>query len=272
MPTFALLGATGQVGHEILTAVFSHPDSSGIKVNAFVRSKTKLENMTAASIYSSPDLKNYQGSIAIGADKSGTLNQDLASCLANTTVAILAVADVHNRVGTRTSQDTALAVVTALTHLKQSGSAYPRRLIILSSAETEQKFRDELPWPFRDILYAANINIYRDLEAAERYLRSQADDLGLELTFVKPGGLSHDIAHGHILSTEKQQTFLSFKDLAGGMAEIAIKDGSDEDWSGGGKSVSVLSKQKARVEWAAFAVLAKGLLVYWLPWLSSWLY
>ena len=254
MSTYALLGATGQVGNCVLQVLAEDPDR---KIHAFVRSRSKLERMSP-DICSSPNLTIFEGDIS---------NIDvLQKCITGTRAVVLAVAASVTAPGIRTSQDQAQAVVSALEAIrKQDPNARLPKCIMLSSSETDDKFSESIPWPIRKMLFAANYYIYLDLIEAEKYLRARED--WITTVVMKPGGLSNDIRRGHVLSMESQQTFLSFLDLAAGMVEVAEE--GEGKWDG--KSVSVLSHGKAKVEWSAFLVLGRGLLVYCFPWLYKYL-
>ena len=67
-----------------------------------------------------------------------------------------------------------------------------------------------------------------------------------------PGGLSHDVQQGHELSEEKQQTFISFLDLAAGMVEVAD---ADARWDGKHVSVVLKGGRKAKIEYWAPVIL-----------------
>jgi hypothetical protein len=84
-----------------------------------------------------------------------------------------------------------------------------------------------------------------------------------------PGGLCKDEATGHELSTSKQQTFISFTDLAAAMIETA-DEGSDR-WNGARVSVVLKNGQKAKFEWWAGVVLFKGMLCHLFPWMYPYL-
>ena len=250
MSTYALLGATGQVGNTILNVL---SEDSSRKIHAFVRSSQKLQRVSP-DICSSPNVTIFEGDIS---------NIDvLQKCIAGTQAVFLAVAASENLRGTRTSQNQAEAVVAALEEIRdQDPAARIPKLVMLTSSETEDKLVQNIPWPIRKMLFLANYHVYTDLMEAEKYLRSQ--DEWVTSVFMKPGGLVQDIARGHILSTEKQQTWLSFLDLAAGIVEVAEEDGGRWD----GKSVSVLSHGKARFNWGALLLLGKGWLLYFFPWL-----
>lgn len=255
MSTYALLGATGQVGQAILTILLQDPSR---KVNTFVRSRTKLETLSPEACRATDRVQIFEGDIK--------KIDVLAECIAGTRAVFMAIAAVSNEPNCRIAQDSAEAVVQALTYLKEQGRPLPPQLVVLSSAETEAKFSAGIPWPMRDILFASSPNIYHDLMKAETYLRGHADLASS--TFVKPGGLSHDRQVGHKLSTEAQQTFISYLDMAAGMVEVA----EDTDGAWDMVSVSVLSKEKAGVEWASIPLLFKGLLVHLFPGLYGWLF
>ena len=210
------------------------------------------------NICSSPNVTIFEGNIS---------NIDvLRKCITGTRAVFLAVAASVTAPGTRTAQDQAEAVVSALDAMrKQSPDTKLPTLIMLSSSETDAKFSESIPWPIRNILFASNYYIYIDLIEAEKYLRARDD--WISTVFMKPGGLSNDVRRGHILSTETQQTFLSYSDLAAGMVEVAEEGDGRFD----GKNVSVLSQGKAKIEWSALLVLARGLLVYLFPWLYRYL-
>jgi len=98
------------------------------------------------------------------------------------------------------------------------------RLVMLSLVEAEVKpyFWKDFPGPIRSISYAANSNLYNDLVAVERHLRQYRD--WVNFCIVKPGDILWDIARGHEVRFDKQQTFISYTDLAAGMLEVA-RDG-----------------------------------------------
>lgn len=255
MSAYAILGATGQVGGSILQVLGENPEN---RINVLVRSRSKLEH-SYPPIVSNPNIHVFEGSISD--------TPTLASCLKVARAAFLCVAVTENKPGVTISVDTAHAVIKALQSLQSRDRAFkPPRLVILSSASLDDKFWRTVPSFVHNLMYAANSHIYDDLARAETYLRQHED--WLDMTFVMPGGLSHDVRQGHELSSERQQTFISFLDLAAGMVEVA---NADERWEG--KHVSVLLKEgrKAKIEWWAPVLLGKGLLCYVFTWLYAWL-
>lgn len=253
MPTYAILGATGNVGSHLLKVLSDRQD---IKIRAFVRSKSKLQSQI-------PDLINqitvYEGSI----DNISVLAQSLR----DTDAAFLTVAASTNIPGCSIAQDQARNVVAALTQNRDSheGCKTPV-LVVLSSAETVEEMVD-LSWPLSSIMYCANFFVYEDLKAAEAYFL-KPENRWIQSTFCKPGGISHDKQFGHVLtSTGKCQTFVSFLDVAAGMVQMADEGGK---WVG--KGVTVQSPGKAKPEYANLPLLGKGFVVYLFPSLYSWVY
>lgn len=259
MATYAVLGATGNCGQSLLTVL----GDRSANINCFVRSKKKLEGMSP-EIASRSNVNIFEGSIS-GSDEEVP---GLTACLKGTHAAFLAVAATLNTPGCSIAQDTARSVVASLRKLKEQDSlAKLPRLVILSSASTSEQFSKDLPPIARWVLHTGASNIYADLELAEKYLRSESDLVST--TFVKPGGMVHDAQKGHELSTERQQTFLGWLDLAAGMMEIADSEG--DTWAM--KEVSVVPTAKdVKIEWRVPYFMFIGFLCHFLPglyWLWS---
>lgn len=256
MSTYAILGATGSTGSSILQLLSASPSNH---INVLVRSKSKLAKVAPSST-DNPIIKVFEGSIS---------NIDtLSKCIAGTKAVFLTVAIVRNEPGCTIAQDTAHAVVEALNILRKSDQNFKApRLIVLSSSSIDDKFWDDTPAVVHNTLWKCMSNIYTDLAKAEKYLRSQED--WLSSTFVMPGGIAHDIQRGHELCTTRQQTFVSFLDVAAAMIEVA--DEESERWEGQNVSLVLKDGQKARIEWWAPWELGKGLVLHFLPWMHSYL-
>lgn len=261
MPSYAILGATGQVGSSILDALLQSSTSTPkepIQINAFVRSKQKLLSMRPA-LASHPSTTIHEGSL--------TNTPLLASCILNTRAVFLCIAAQDNVPACSIAQEQAHAVLAALEHNdkknKANQHATPPKLIVLSSASLEPHLTTDLPALFKPIMNAAASNVYADLRLAETHLRSHAP-ANAELIFIKPGGLVHDKAVGHKLSTTRQQTFLSFADLGAGMVEAA--DSAAGTWNEARGNVSVVpAREGTRVEWYVPWFLLKGCLYHFVP-------
>lgn len=254
MSAYAILGATGQVGGSILQVLGDDPKN---KINVLVRSRPKLEK-AYPRLLSNSNIRVFESPISA--------IPTLASCLKDTRAVFLCVAVTEN-VPTSVSLDTAKSVIAALKSLQARDPSFkPPRLIVLSSASLDDKFWLSAPRFVHAVMYAANKHIYDDLARAESLLR-QHDDW-LDVVFVMPGGLTHDVRQGHELSGTRQQTFISFLDLAAGMVEVADSGG---EWEGKHVSVVLKGGRRARFDWWVPLVLGKGLLCYLVPGLHAWL-
>ena len=195
------------------------------KIRPFVRSKQKLLTQRS-ELESLPNVTIFEGTLRNV--------ETLAECFAGATAAFLAIGETDNIPGTSVAQEQASAAVKALELVRKNDpNARLPQLIVLSSAALEKKFMKDFPAAPYAVLKRAAGHIYHDLRLAEEYLRSHG---WVKQVYIKPGGLVHDTPKGHILSTERQQTFLSFLDLAAGMVEVAEAD--DDTWNL--KNVSVL--------------------------------
>ena len=293
MPTYAILGATGQVGSSILDALIQPPTPTSPKhpqsktqINVFVRSKQKLLSMRPA-LASHPHTSFYEGQLNDTAL--------LASCIRDTHAVFLCIAAQDNVPHCSIAQEQARAVLAALEQNDKNNNdpentnttftsnennndnddkttptaTPPPKLIILSSASLEPHLMSDLPSTFVPIMHAAASWVYADLRLAETHLRTHAPP-AVELIFIKPGGLVHDKPVGHRLSTKRQQTFLSFADLGAGMVEAA--DSPKGRWAEAKGNVSVVpAGEGTRIEWYVPWFLVKGCLFHFLPGLWPYL-
>lgn len=77
-----------------------------------------------------------------------------------------------------------------------------------------------------------------------------------------PGGLVHDTQKGHALSLVREQSPLSYLDLAAGMVEVA--DSGDTYHM---RNVAVLPTGKdVKFPYASLWEVVKGLFAHYLPW------
>lgn len=263
MPTYTILGATGQVGGSVLEVLLQSEQN---QINAYCRSKSKLLDQKP-QLANDPRIHIFEGSL----DDIALL----ANCCRGVRAVFMTVAAQNNRPGCSIAQDQARQVIATMQALreeneKSTSSAASRlpTLIMLSSATTEPHLCRNMPSFARTVLHLALSNVYADLEAAERMLRAESG--WLDVVYFKPGAISHDVQGGHVLSTEEQASPVSYLDVAAGMVECG------EEGGGGrfvGMGVSVLPKaEKVKVPWEAPVSLVQGLLVHFFPWLYAWMY
>lgn len=256
MSAYAILGATGQVGGSILSVLGANPLA---RIHVLVRSRAKLKK-SYPGLSSSPNIVTYEGTI--------TDIPLLTAYLADTHSIFLTVAVNEIKPGVNISVETAHAVVLAQQSLQtKSPQLKIPRQVVLSSASLDDQFWNGVPAFVHKLLYASNAHIYDDLARAQTYLEQQEN--WLDITFVTPGGLSHDVPpREYELTLERQQTFISFLDLVAGMLQVAEEG---ERWAG--KHVSAVLKEgaKAKIDWFSFILLEKRLLCHVFPWLYGWL-
>ena len=256
MPSYAVLGATGNTGQALVQVLLQSPVN---KIHAYCRSKSKLERVCPA-ITDNKQVRAFEGSL-----EDVSL---LVDCIRGTRAVFLAVAIIDNMPGCTIAMDTARVVVAALEKLKTESGASAKlpKLLVLSSASLEDSFCGDVPPLVHRVLSAAVSNLYKDLAEAERFLR--AEQSWISTTFIKPGGLVHDTQKGHEISMVTAKTPLSFVDLAAGMVEVADSDDGRYDM----KSVSVLPTGKdVSFPWDGVYFVFTGLLYHFLPWTYRYL-
>ncbi|KAK5682252.1 hypothetical protein LTS10_005378 [Elasticomyces elasticus] len=257
MTSYAVLGATGSTGSSLVKVLQQRQD---VSVNTLVRSKAKLYR-TIPGIEKDSKFEVYEGSI--------TDIDVLTDCIRDTRSVFLAVAENTNKPGCTIAQDTATSVLAALERLRHEkpGCELPL-LIVLSSSSISEKLSRDLPKLLHSFLMKGASYIYDDLRKAESLLRAQ-ETWGVKTVFIKPGGLVHDAQKGHELSTERQQTFLGFLDLAAGMVEVA--DAKKGTWDM--QDVSVVPTAKdVKVEWRVPMFLFQGMLCHYFPWVYPYIW
>ena len=242
MPKYAILGATGQTGQQILTLLSQSPETH---INVYIRSRAKLEAQLP-TLAAQPNIHVFEGALH---------NIDLVRhCIAGTDAVFGATGINSNPKGCSVAQDTARVLVEALQRIRDEDKEAPLpRLIMLSSLSVNPVFEKRQTGFFFWFLHTALCNAYGDLRLAENFLREQEG--WLKVVFVTPGVLSSDpVGRGHTLSvTEEGKGFLSYVDLAGGMIEVA-EVGDKYDWKG----VVVRPKVSAKFDFAAPRNLIQG--------------
>ncbi|KAI9651907.1 MAG: hypothetical protein M1831_007487 [Alyxoria varia] len=258
MPTYAILGATGKTGQCIVSNLLAQP-SSNLSIHALVRSRSKLEKQLE-----SPTPANVI--IHEGAMSDIPL---LVECVKGTQAVFITVGPPGNMPDCAIMQDTVNALIPALRQIHAEKGAKVPKIVLLSSAAIESYLCEDIPYLVHQLLLTASHYIYEDLRVAEALLR--AESAWLACTFVKPGGLSHDVPVGHKLSTERQHTFISFSDLAAGMIDVAGDE--VERWDQANVSVLPKDGSGAHIPWGAMLVeLPKSVLCYWVPRLYQYFY
>ncbi|KAL8656426.1 MAG: hypothetical protein Q9210_000285 [Variospora velana] len=251
MPIYAVLGATGATGSNILKLLTKNPSNI---INVYVRSKPKLLAQ-APDIASNKQVRIFTGNL--------TDTSLIASCLRDTDAVFSTVASNDNMPGTHIAQDTAHSVVVALMEIRMTEpDAKIPTIVWLSSASVNPHFYDQAPAFVHWLLATSFSYVYTDLAHAEKYLKLH--QRWLKVVLIQPGGLVEDKQHGHALSLEKEKTFLSYADLAAGMIEVAERGGYD--W----QAVAVVpTTNDTAIEWRVPGRMLKGLTFHFAPWMYS---
>lgn len=144
----------------------------------------------------------------------------IEDCIRGVKAVFLLVTSNGNIPGCRLSQDLAVTVIQALQMIRsQSPGTKMPKLVLLSSSTIDGYLARNVPGWFRPVVLLAASNVYDDLRAAEKFLRSQSD--WVSTIFIKPASLSVDIARGHQLTLYEEESFISYLDLSAGMIEAA---------------------------------------------------
>ncbi|KAK4141041.1 uncharacterized protein C8A04DRAFT_31360 [Dichotomopilus funicola] len=267
-PTYAVLGSTGNCGTALIQNLLQD-SSEDAHIHAYCRNEAKLRRLLPETV-DNKRVRVFAGSIVdVGL---------MVSCIRGTRAVFLTATTNDNIPGCRVSQDSAATVIQALERLRDESEtvgagkgmvvrALPR-LVLLSSATIDDHLARHMPTWFRPIMLAAASHVYRDLELAEGLLRAQAD--WVATVFIKPAGLSPDVARGHRLTLDEEESFISYLDLAGGMIEAARDEGGRYE----GRNVGVVNAKRgvgARFPRGTPMCILMGLLRHFFPVLHPYL-
>lgn len=257
MPSYAVLGSTGNCGTALIQNLLQSPNNS---INAYCRNQVKLERLL-------PEVRGNKR-IRILAGSINDVNL-VADCIRGTKAVFIVVTTNDNIPGCRLSQGSAISIISALQKIKNEPAAAPLpKLVLLSSATIDDHLARHMPPWFRPIMLTAASAVYRDLRLAEAYLRYHEDLVST--IYIKPGGLSLDVSRGHQLSFDEEESFISYLDLSAAMIEAA----NDEKGTYEGRNVSVVNARRgvgARFPPGTPVCILMGLVRHFFPWLHSYL-
>ncbi|KAF7174535.1 hypothetical protein CNMCM5623_007705 [Aspergillus felis] len=250
MPSYAILGSTGNCGTALIQNLLKRPDAH---INAYCRNKAKLLRLVPAIADNEQKVTVFEGSIHD--------EKLLAACMRDCRAVFLVVSTNDNVPGCRLGQDTATAVIHALQAMKQAP-----KVVLLSSATIDDHFSRHVPFLLRQVLLRSASFVYNDLMATERILRTEA--AWLTTIYVKPGALSVDAQRGHALSLTEENSPLSYLDLAAGMIEAV----DDPDGRYDMRNVSVVNTNgRARFPWGTPMCILTGLVRHFFPFMHPYL-
>jgi len=220
MPTYAVLGATGQTGGELLKLLLS----KSAHVNIYARSKSKLETKFPG-IADAPNVTLFIGNLSDTAL--------LSKCLDGVDVVLSAVAQNRNEPGCSVAQETAYAIIQAL---KPKQLAKIPTVVFLGSGSIDPD-NIENKRPLGRLLHWILYHVYTDLEKAVELLKSNPS---IPLVIAAPGALVHDVPHSVELvgQFDKSSGVLAYADLAQAMIMMG-----DEGKQWRGRYVGILVNQ-----------------------------
>ncbi|KAI9811633.1 MAG: hypothetical protein M1827_005382 [Pycnora praestabilis] len=249
MPSYAILGATGGTGGNILKLLSKFQDN---KINVYVRNKHRFHHLF-------PDIATRE-QIHIF---DGPLNDVslVASCLENVSAVFACIAINQNVPGMRVAQDQAQIIVAALCEIRaREPSARMPKIILLSASSINPHLTRDRPALPNWFLKSCLSYLYDDLAHAESYLKLHSS--WLDITYVQPGGLVEAAPRGHVISFDHEITFLSYADLAAGMIEVAETGGYE------GKSLSINPASPGTPMRKSIVYdVPIGFVWHWMPWL-----
>lgn len=258
MPTYAILGATGNCGTALLQNLLPSPEN---KIHAYCRNVAKLHKLVP-QVIDNKQVHVFAGSIT---------DVDLMEACVRDTQAVFMVATTNDNVpGCHISQDSVATVIAALTKIKEKASPGLKlpTLVLLSSATLDPHLSRTMPSWFLPIMLTAASYVYEDLRVAEKMMRAESS--WLSSIFIKPAGLSPDIARGHRLTLDEEESFISYLDLSAGMIEAAqASEGRYE-----GRNVGVVNAQRgvgAKFPSGTPLCIVMGLARHFFPWLHPYL-
>ena len=286
MPTYAVLGSTGNCGTALIQNLLQSPEN---KINAYCRNVAKLHKLLPEVI------DNKQVTVFAGSINDAEL---IESCVKDTQAIFMVATTNDNVPGCRVSQvrlhpspfhfplslpktltqanahtrlqDSAIAVIGALKNIKakaQPGLKLPS-LVLLSSATIDDYLSRHMPGWFRPIMLAAASHVYEDLRVAEKIMRAESS--WLSCIFIKPAGLSPDVSRGHRLTLDEEESFISYLDLSAGMIEAA----QDPEGRYEGRNVGVVNAKRgtgAKFPSGTPMCILMGLIRHFFPWSHPYL-
>ena len=202
--TYAVLGATGQTGSEIVKALLPTP----AHLNIYARSASRLEAMHPG-LSEASNVTFFIGDLADEAL--------IAACLADADIILSAVAQNRNEPGCSIAQRAALAIIKALDTRRRSNNV--PTVVFLASGGVDPGNKAKMPWLARKFGTWMLYHIYADLDASIKLFEANS---WVPLVIAAAGALVHDIPRGVQLTNDvfTASPLLSYPDLARGMIQM----------------------------------------------------
>lgn len=201
--TYAILGATGQTGSEIVKALLP----TKAHLNIYARSLSRLQSQFP-SIQTAPNVTLFIG------DLSNT--ELLSSCLTNVDVVLSSVAQNRNEPGLSVAQQTALAIIQALEPRRSSPETLPNVVFLSSGAVMPDQNAEQNDTFAQRLVHWCIYWVYTDLEKSFELFKANP---WVPVIIAAASALVHGTGHDVVLVDDKEAASLiiSYADLAKGM-------------------------------------------------------
>ncbi|TGO31384.1 hypothetical protein BHYA_1438g00010 [Botrytis hyacinthi] len=254
MTRFAILGATGATGQQLVKQLLKSPEH---ELNLYIRSKSKLLKIF-------PNIET-DGRVQLF---EGSMNdlELLGSCIYSTQAVFSVLAINDNVPGMTIAYDAAASILGALRLLKNKGQAtHQQRIVVLSSESVNERLQRSSSFKHW-IVYRAFWHVYKDLERAEDlYIQAAKDSGDIDVKFIHPGAILEGEQSGTVqLSEEHFNDAVNYGDVAAAM----IQAGEISNLRGTNFGV-VVNGKPVTPSLSLLYVIFRGLVSTYFPWLLS---
>jgi hypothetical protein len=217
MSIFAILGATGLTGQNIVKHLLQNPEN---ELNLYVRSQSKLIKLFP-NIQENKQVHIFEGSM--------NDIELVSSCLDSTKAVFSVLASNDNTPGMTIARDAAATVIAALSRLKEKNKEVKLpRVVVLSSATLNPLLYAHEPIIVHYIIYYAFWHVYQDvIGAISLYQKTiESGELEIDVRFVEPGGLTEGKGSGRVgLTRDQMSDVVSYGDLGRAMVMVGEDEG-----------------------------------------------
>jgi putative NADH-flavin reductase len=256
MARFAILGATGATGQQLVKQLLKSPER---ELNLYIRSKSKLLKIFP-DIETDPRIHLFEGSM--------NELELLGSCIFSTQAVFSVIASNDNMPGMTIAYDAAASILGALRILKDKGRVVQQQRIVVLSAEPVNENLHRGSSPFQHwVIYHAFWHIYKDLERAEDlYIQAAKEHGEIDVKFVQPGAILKGDQSGTVQLSENDHTAaVTYGDVAIAM----IQAGEIPNLEGTNFGVVVNGSSLTPPLSLVYTIL-QGLTFTFFPWLYSY--
>lgn len=262
MPTYAILGGTGQTGGEIVELLAKQPDAT---LHVYARSRSKLLKAHPVLEKSDPPHQIYTGDLG----DAGLI----AECLDKVDVVFGTVGTNFNMPGCHIAQDLAKAIITALTTLRDRSSnpkTYKAPIVVFltSAGMTEDKrVHANFPGALHRMLQPVAKYIYADFRVATGMFR-RPSNIWIPTVFLCAPGIMPGPSQGDVRVAidmpKKAPIYVTYADLARAII-VAGKEG--ERWQN--REVGVVGAKMPPVDYGLMvSIFVTNLMATYIP--SLW--